>query len=341
MSAKPLVSVVIPSYNHAAYVEQAVRSALAQEVDGLELLVVDDGSTDDSVEIVRGIADRRLRLLTQDNKGAPAAINRGLHAAGGEHLSVLNSDDRYAPGRLAAALAVFRSSPEVALVGSWIELIDETGRALAVKEGFSNLDPWPVAEPTRTFKADGDLRTALLMQNYWATTSNYVFPSSVFAWHGPFRPLRYAHDWDFALRVQLAQPAHLIPKPLLQYRVHGRNTINEDHAAMVYEICWVLAVHLPRYLRSPEFWDAGEARRTDQLLRSIHVYGCDRVLLAMIGQIHHGPPGGEERLLDPADPARKRYLEEVRRIREADRDPVAGPLSLRRRLGGLARRLFA
>src|SRR5260221_10489262 len=169
VSAKPLVSVVIPSYNHAAYVDQAVRSALAQEVDGLEVLVVDDGSTDDSVEIVRGITDPRLRLLTQDNQGAHAAINRGLQAAGGEHLSVLNSDDRYAAGRLAAALVVFRRSPEVALVGSWIELIDETGRALAVKEGFSNLDPWPVAEPARTFKADGDLRLALLMPNYWAT----------------------------------------------------------------------------------------------------------------------------------------------------------------------------
>jgi glycosyltransferase involved in cell wall biosynthesis len=341
VSAKPLVSVVVPSYNHAAYVEQAVRSALAQEVDGLEVLVVDDGSTDDSAEIVRGIQDPRLRLLTQDNQGAPAAINRGLHEAGGEHLSVLNSDDRYAPGRLAAALAVFRGSPEVALVGSWIELIDETGRGLAVKEGFSNLDPWPVAEPSRTFKADGDLRMALLMQNYWATTSNYVFPSSVFAWHGPFRALRYAHDWDFALRVQLGQPAHLIPKPLLQYRIHGRNTINEDHAAMVYEICWVLAVHLPRYLRSPGFWEAGAARRADQLLRSIHVYGCESVLLAMMGQIHHGPPGSEQRLLDPADPARRRYVDEVRRIREADRKAAGAAGSLRRRLGGLARRLFA
>ncbi len=211
-------------------------------------------------------------------------------------------------------------------MGSWIQLIDEAGRPLSVKHGYDDLDPWPVAEPAATFKADGDLRTALLLQNYWATTSNYVFPRSAWERHGPFRPLRFTHDWDFALRIQREAPAHLIQAPLLDYRIHRTNTIRTDRPVMVYEICWTLAVHLPGYLGSTPFWRQGEARRVEQLLRSIHVYGCDQVLWAMTAQIQHGPPGADLRLLDPQDPARHVYLAEVERtLATAEPQPPTQP----------------
>jgi hypothetical protein len=196
-----------------------------------------------------------------------------------------------------------------------------------------------VADPARTFKADDDPRTALLLQNYWATTSNYVFPRRTYERHGPFRPLRYAHDWDFALRVQRREPARLLRAPLLQYRVHDRNTIRDDRAAMVYEICWVMAVHLPRYLEEPWFWSAGSERRAEQLLRSVFVYGCDAVLWGLWGAIHHGPEGAEDRLLDADDPTRALYLAEIRRILEkGETEPAragrpGGVASLLRRMG--------
>jgi glycosyltransferase involved in cell wall biosynthesis len=248
---QPLVSVVIPSYNHAAFVGESVRSVLTQEVDALELIVVDDGSRDDSLALLRAIDDPRMRVIAQENRGAHLALDRGLREARGQYLGILNSDDRYAPGRLRAALAALRADPSLALVGSWVEVIDAEGRVLGVKQGYLNMDPWPSPEPARTFKADESLWTALLMQNYWATTSNYVMPRATYERHGPFRPLRYAHDWDFALRVQREQPALLLADPLLQYRIHGSNTIRDNRAAMIYEVCWILANHLPRYLGGP------------------------------------------------------------------------------------------
>jgi len=309
----PLISVVIPSFNHASYIEEAVRSVLTQPVTDLELVIIDDGSQDDSVAIVGTIDDPRIRLITQDNQGAHAAINRGLLEARGQYLAILNSDDRFAPGRLPAALDILTRSPDVALVGSYIEVIDGAGQRLAIKAGYANLDPWPVPVPEATFKADNDLRTALLLQNYWSTTSNYVFPRHIYERYGPFRPLRYVHDWDFALRVQLEQTARLIPQPLLHYRVHNSNTIRENRAAMIYEICWVLATHLPLYLKQDWFWQPGSEQRAQQLQRSIYVYGCDAVLWGMLAHIHFGPPDSQLQLLQPDNASRQFYLDEIRR----------------------------
>jgi GT2 family glycosyltransferase len=334
----PRVSVVIPSYNHSRFVAEAARSVLDQEPGDLELIVVDDGSTDGSVDVVRGLGDTRIRLVTQRNQGTHAALNNGLALAEGRFLAILNSDDRWAPGRLAAALEVLAQEPATALVGSWIELIDETGRPLSIKHGYEDLDPWPLDDPQDTFKADGDLRTALLCQNYWSTTSNYVFPRATWARHGPFRPLRFAHDWDFALRVQREGPARLLEAPLLQYRQHGSNTIRQDPPAMVFEVCWILAVHVPSHLGAAGVWGAGEARRALQLLRSIHVCGCDKVLWAMTAHVHHGPPGAALRLLDPHDPARRVYLAEVERVLAQGR---AEGVRATTRLRGIARRLRA
>jgi glycosyltransferase involved in cell wall biosynthesis len=319
------ISVVIPSYNHAAYIREAVQSVLSQPVSDLELLVVDDGSSDDSVAILRAIDDPRVRLIVQTNQGAHAAINRGLQEASGQYLAILNSDDRFAADRLPAALDVLRQAPDLALVGSYIRVIDHAGQQLGIKEGYHTLDPWPVPDPEQTFKADDDLRTALLLQNYWATTSNFVFPQQTYEQHGPFRPLRYVHDWDFALRVQREQPARLIARPLLDYRVHGSNTIRDNRAAMIYEICWVLALHLPGYLRQDWFWQPGTERRARQLQRSIYVYGCDSVFWGMLAQMHFGPQGDELALLHADNPTRQYYLAEIQRLIDTPAQAVPEP----------------
>ena len=96
----PLVSVVIPSFNHARFIGSAVRSVLGQSLSDLELIVVDDGSTDNSLEILGGFSDPRLKVYPQANAGAHAAINRGLELASGVYLSILNSDDLYHRERL-------------------------------------------------------------------------------------------------------------------------------------------------------------------------------------------------------------------------------------------------
>jgi glycosyltransferase involved in cell wall biosynthesis len=115
----PEFSVVIPSYNHASYLAEAVNSVLNQSLSDLELIVVDDGSTDQSLVVLSGFKDPRLRIFQQDNQGAHAAINRGLREACGKYLAILNSDDVYHPQRLERADSVLTTQPELGLVGSY------------------------------------------------------------------------------------------------------------------------------------------------------------------------------------------------------------------------------
>lgn len=274
------VSVVIPSYNHAAFIADAVNSVLVQTEGDLELIVVDDGSDDNSLEILAGFSDPRLSVLTQANSGAHAAINRGLGQASSGFIAILNSDDVYHPRRLEALLDQLARSPQSGVIGSYVEVIDSSGRPLDIKRGYENLEPWALERPSLSFRADADPRGALLTENYWATTSNFVFRRELVDWLGGFRPLRYAHDWDFLLRVLPDHTPALLPEPLLKYRVHPKNTIREDRAAMILEICWCLAVHLPRL--APELFPEGDPSLVEKLLYSIYNYGFDRVLAVMM-----------------------------------------------------------
>jgi glycosyltransferase involved in cell wall biosynthesis len=118
---KVKVTVLMTLYNKAPYVGEAVRSVLSQSFTDLELLVVDDASTDGGPDVVRAIADPRIRILESErNTGRPAAANRGYAAARGEYVAVLDADDIMLPDRLAMQVAFLDAHPEVAVVGSWV-----------------------------------------------------------------------------------------------------------------------------------------------------------------------------------------------------------------------------
>jgi hypothetical protein len=195
------------------------------------------------------------------------------------------------------------------LVGTYIEVIDARGRRLGVKRGHKSLEPWLLEHPERSFRAGDDLRAALLTENFLATTSNLVFRRSHFEQLGGFRPLRYAHDWDFELRLARLGELALIPEPLLKYRIHDHNTIRENQAGMVFEICWCLAMHLPITLASLRD-GLGEERGSlvDTLLHSLHTYGVDRVLNVMLLEDLAHDPNCALALLDPRNPGRAAYL---------------------------------
>lgn len=308
----PLVSVVIPSYNHAKYIAAAVESVLNQTERDLELIVVDDGSKDNSLEILSRFSDPRIRIFPQENQGAHAAINHGLDQASGMYLAILNSDDLYFPTRLQKLTGILRQHPETGLIGSYIQVINREGVPLGVKHGYHDLEPWPLEHRARSFRAGEDLRLVLLTENYWSTTSNYLFSRSWFEKVGPFQPLRYVHDWDYALRLAAKSRLLLIPEPLLSYRVHTTNTINENQAAMVFEICWILAVHIPRAAKTDWFQSIDPANRFDQLLNSIYVFGCERILSLMLLQSLSEKPDLASDLLYPDNPLRAAYIEYIK-----------------------------
>ena len=307
----PVVSVIIPSYNHAQYIEAAIGSVLQQSLRDIELIVIDDGSKDDSRALLATIKDPRMQVLLQENRGAHATINRGLKIARGKYFAILNSDDEYMPERLELAVAELEHKPDAGFVSSWIELIDGEGVSLGVKRGWENMLPWPAAQPSATLKALNVFNLNLLASNFISTTSNIVMRRELFDEVGEFRNLRFAHDWDFCLRAVAKRDASLIPKPLMKYRVHGTNTIRQDQTGMIFEVCWVLAANLPAFRVRLALEGSPEQTREFAIWasNSLWTFGNDRIFI-MLSLLTLSD--GLSELLEIDNPLRLRCLDKIR-----------------------------
>ncbi|MEE8524537.1 MAG: glycosyltransferase [Thermoanaerobaculia bacterium] len=312
---RPLVSVVVPSYNHGRFLAQCLGSVLASDAD-LELIVVDDGSTDDSRARLKAFADdRRVRIFEQQNQGAHAALNRGVDLARGDLVFLLNSDDLFEPDRIPRFVERFESEPDVAVLSSWLRVIDEAGGDLGVKRAWHNMPPWPRPTAGPGLADLGDPVLALLETNYVATTSNVAFHRRLVSEHSlRFLPLRYSHDWDFLLAAAGYGPLILVEEPLVRYRVHSSNTIaegtDEGSGAMRFEILWTVARHARRISR--RFTGRMETEELrDRMWESLPRFGSDELLAQLLLLRGEGeePPRSFESLLDETHPFRQRAIE--------------------------------
>jgi glycosyltransferase involved in cell wall biosynthesis len=121
MSQQPLISVVIPLYNKARWVKRAVDSVLAQSYGHFEIVVVDDGSTDESLRVIEQIADQRVRCVSQSNAGVSAARNRGIHEANGQYVAFLDADDAWKRCHLESLVEGFYRFPEAVMLADRLE----------------------------------------------------------------------------------------------------------------------------------------------------------------------------------------------------------------------------
>jgi len=224
--SSPLISVVIPAYNHERFVGEAVESVLNQTCSDLELIVVDDGSTDRTGEIVKGYDDRRLRYYHQQNQDAYNTINRGISLAVGTYISILNSDDVYETSRLETLLKVIGETNSVCTFSDVIPISDDGDHYLDPNFGWNQ---WHKKNRDFYFSCK-DIYTAFLKGNFMVTTSNLFMTAAAAKTVGPFCSLRYLHDYDFIFRMMGTFPGQVHyadTLQLLRYRIHSGNTLGE------------------------------------------------------------------------------------------------------------------
>ena len=217
----PAVSVVIPLYNKAPYVAAAVRSVLAQTEGDLELIVVDDGSTDGGAEAALAAADRRLCLIRQANAGAGAARNAGIEAARGRWVAFLDADDTWRPERLARQLELFERHP--ALVwGAGAYLVSRAGEP-AGRPAEPPLEPaWfaapeVVADALRLLAAGRRLWTGTVMVRREVLRTELFEPT-----------LRTGQDLDLWVRLALRHPRlGYLTRPFAHYRAAVDGSLSE------------------------------------------------------------------------------------------------------------------
>jgi len=215
MTGSLKVSIVIPAYNHGTYVGAAIRSVLDQTFQDLELIIINDGSSDNTEEVVLGFSDDRIRYYSQANRGLSATLNRGLSLARGEYFGFLPSDDMYEPEKLARQVAHLDAHPELGVVFSYQALIDAAGAPLRDDE----VEAW-FRVPHETKE---EIFPALFERNFLAAPS-VLMRMACFDRVGGFdESLKYAQDYDLWLRTLKYYDIRLLKEPLIRYRWHGGN----------------------------------------------------------------------------------------------------------------------
>lgn len=221
----PLVSVVLPAYNHARYVAQAIASVAAQTYPNIELVVIDDGSTDATASVIaesRAGFARPSRFFARENRGAPATLNEGAALATGRYLAFLNSDDFYAPERIAMLV------DEIARTGSrWgFSLVSNAfDEGATTPPGFVD-----ILQKQRNFLGSQPPSFTFVEFNVAVSSGNLFVEREFFEALGGFRDHRYNHDWDFCLRASAQAEPVVVEQPLYRYRLHASNTIGESKA---------------------------------------------------------------------------------------------------------------
>ena len=219
----PLVSIITPSFNQAPYLEETIQSVLSQDHPSLEYMIVDGGSTDGTVEIIKKYEQKLSWWVSEKDKGQTDAINKGFARASGEILAWINSDDTYEPGAVSAAVKYLQDYPEVGMVYGDCNFINEAGRVIGkfnsaqtnyrlLRQGYAH-----IPQQTMFFRAD-----------LWKQV-------------GPLDPSFYfAMDYDLWTRITTRTEIKYIPQTWANFRLHtsGKTIMADDR-------CWpeMIRVH--------------------------------------------------------------------------------------------------
>ena len=235
-----LISVVIPAYNSEATILETINSVLQQTYGNFELIVINDGSTDKTLQLLETIKDSRLKIYSYANGGLSTARNRGIAKAQGEYISFLDADDSWTSDKLESQLTALQKHPDAALAYSWVYFQYETAT-----DSYADTSSY----------FTGDIYAELLLKNFLHNGSNALIRNNVIKEIGCFDPkLKAVEDWDFYLRIAAKYNFVLVPKVQINYRqsassMTGNIKRMEYYLKIVSDRAFVVAPDKLKYLQ--------------------------------------------------------------------------------------------
>jgi glycosyltransferase involved in cell wall biosynthesis len=200
----PTISVIVPAYNAVDTILKTIESVQKQTFGDFELIVINDGSTDKTLELLSTVKDSRLHIFSYSNGGLPTARNRGISHSTGEFITFLDADDLWTPDKLELQLAALQQHPDAGVAYSWTHFMDEQGESFhAGKPVFF----------------EGNVYATLLTGNFIDSGSNPLIRRQAIESVGEFDPtLGSCEDWEYWLRIAARWSFVVVPKPQIFYR---------------------------------------------------------------------------------------------------------------------------
>lgn len=200
----PLISVIIPVYNGKQTIKATIKSVLNQSFANLELIVINDGSQDSSLEVISNIKDPRLKVFSYENSGVAISRNRGIKLSSGEFIAFLDADDLWTSDKLEAQLKALQVNPQAAVAFSWVDYINEFGDFLHTGNHVT---------------INGNAYKQMLVENVLENGSNPLVRRGALDKVGGFnQSLTPAEDWDMWLRLAASYDFVTVPYPQILYR---------------------------------------------------------------------------------------------------------------------------
>lgn len=218
----PLISVVIPVYNGEKTIKETLDSILHQTVSDLEILIINDGSQDSTLEIVTSIQDPRIQIFSYPNAGLAASRNRGIKLASTDYISFIDADDLWTADKLEAQYEALQSNPQVAVAYSWTDYIDDSSQFLRRGSHIT---------------VNGNAHAKLLVIDFLENGSNALIRKQALIDVGGFdESLPAAEDWDIFLKLAAKYSFVAVPSPQILYRISANsmsaNVVRQEAACL-------------------------------------------------------------------------------------------------------------
>lgn len=211
------ISVIMPVYNGEKYIKETIESVLNQSYKDFEFIIIDDGSTDNTLKIIQSFNDQRVQVVNSDHRGIVEALNIGLKISRGEYIVRIDADDICLKDRFDILLAYMEANRKVVVCGSWAQKINEN------REVVGKLDYPPVENK--------DIKKFALLHNPFIHPS-VIFRKEVIYKVGMYGKFKHNEDYEFWTRVLKVGEGHNISEELLQYRIHENQVTKKSNLKM-------------------------------------------------------------------------------------------------------------